>query len=70
MNYNIYHAWSLICCLHIRIFHHSQQQQVLKVSNINLRKNHLQYDSKEWHERLNESSWMLKDLTQWSENCS
>jgi len=35
-----------------------------------LKENHLQYDSEEWHERLSESSWILKDLTQWLENYS
>ncbi len=70
MSYSIYHAWSLVCCLHIKIFCHSWQQQVLKIFDIDLRENHLQYNSEEWHERLNESSWMLKDLTRWSENCS
>ena len=34
MNYNIYHAWSLICCLHIRIFHHSWWQWVLEISRL------------------------------------
>ncbi len=70
MNYNVYYVWSLICCLHIRIFHHSWWQWVLKISDVDLRESHLRYDSEEWHERLNESSWMLKDLTQWSENYS
>ncbi len=69
MNYNIYHAWSLVCCLHIKIFCHFQWQWVLKISDVDLKEDHLQYNSEKWHERLNESSWMLKDLTQWSENC-
>jgi len=65
MNYNIYHAWSLVC-----FFCHSWWQRVLEISDVNSRESHLQYDSEEWHERLNEFSWMLKDLTQWSENYS
>jgi len=56
MNYSVYHAWSLVCCLHIRIFCHSWWQWVLEISDVNLKENHLRYDSEEWHERLNESS--------------
>jgi hypothetical protein len=70
MSYSVDHAWSLICCWHVRIFHHFQWWWVLKISDVDLKENHLWYDSKEWRERLNELSWMLKDLTQWSENYS
>ncbi len=47
MSYSVYHAWSLVCCLHIKIFHHSQRQRVLKISDVDSKESHLQYDSEE-----------------------